>query len=536
MKDKKTFGSFIKEKRMSKNYSQKDLAELLYITESAVSKWERGVTYPDITLITELCKVLDVSEKELIQSGDDDEYRKMKRDADKLKKIKRILFWSINISYFIAILTCFIVNIAVDHRLSWFFIVLTAILVSYSFCPTITWVYTKYKKLIFLASSFVSLFLLFLTCSIYTNDYWFLIPTVGVLLLYFLIFYPILFTNQKKFLDTDKYKRLSRYFLLTYSIGILLLIILLLVVIYCYSSFNFWLGFIITTGCMIIPIIFGFLVSLNLKKGVLKVILMIFLSLIVAGLFIGFARAIYLKTTEKTKTFIIEEAFNKISIDVETEDIDIYYSNNENKMVFNETNEVSLEVKLVNDTLIICIADERKFYDQMFDFTIYKLDLFLSKDIIENIDIKCSTGDINIHDGLNVNNLKINNSTGDIEASNCDLGCLDINTSTGNIDLKNVGCQKLNIEITTGNTKLTNVLVEEDLNINGSTGNVYLNDFDAKNIYIKLSTGNVKGTILTNKFFIVSSSTGDVVVPETRYGGKCKISTSTGNIIVKYKD
>ena len=122
---------------------------------------------------------------------------------------------------------------------------------------------------------------------------------------------------------------------------------------------------------MIIPIIFGFLVSLNLKKGVLKVILMIFLSLIVAGLFIGFARAIYLKTTEKTKTFIIEEAFNKISIDVETEDIDIYYSNNENKMVFNENNEVSLEVKVVNDTLIICIADERKFYDQMFDFTIY---------------------------------------------------------------------------------------------------------------------------------------------------------------------
>ena len=536
MKDKKTFGSFIKEKRMSKNYSQKDLAELLYITESAVSKWERGVTYPDITLITELCKVLDVSEKELIQSGDDDEYRKMKHDADKLKKIKRILFWSINMIYFIAILTCFIVNIAVDHRLSWFFIVLTAILVSYSFCPTITWVYTKYKKLIFLASSFVSLFLLFLTCSIYTNDYWFLIPTVGVLLLYFLIFYPILFTNQKKFLDTDKYKRLSRYFLLTYSIGILLLIILLLVVIYCYSSFNFWLGFIITTGCMIIPIIFGFLVSLNLKKGVLKVILMIFLSLIVAGLFIGFARAIYLKTTEKTKTFIIDEAFNKISIDVETEDIDIYYSNNENKMVFNENNEVSLEVKVVNDTLIICIADERKFYDQMFDFTIYKLDLFLSKDIIENIDIKCSTGDINIHDGLNVNNLKINNSTGDIEASNCDLGCLDINTSTGNIDLKNVGCQKLDIEITTGNTKLTNVLVEEDLNINGSTGNVYLNDFDAKNIYIKLSTGNVKGTILTNKFFIVSSSTGDVVVPETRDGGKCKISTSTGNIIIKYKD
>ena len=53
MKDKKTFGSFIKQKRIEKNYSQKDLAELLFVTESAVSKWERGVTYPDITLISE---------------------------------------------------------------------------------------------------------------------------------------------------------------------------------------------------------------------------------------------------------------------------------------------------------------------------------------------------------------------------------------------------------------------------------------------------------------------------------------------------
>ena len=42
MTDKKTFGSFIKSKRTEKNYSQKALAELLCVTEGAVSKWERG--------------------------------------------------------------------------------------------------------------------------------------------------------------------------------------------------------------------------------------------------------------------------------------------------------------------------------------------------------------------------------------------------------------------------------------------------------------------------------------------------------------
>ena len=43
MTDKKTFGSFIKIRRTEKNYSQKDLAEILCVSESAISKWERGV-------------------------------------------------------------------------------------------------------------------------------------------------------------------------------------------------------------------------------------------------------------------------------------------------------------------------------------------------------------------------------------------------------------------------------------------------------------------------------------------------------------
>ena len=38
MTDKKTFGSFIKLKRIEKNYSQKDLAQMLYVTEGAVSE------------------------------------------------------------------------------------------------------------------------------------------------------------------------------------------------------------------------------------------------------------------------------------------------------------------------------------------------------------------------------------------------------------------------------------------------------------------------------------------------------------------
>ena len=77
MTDKKTFGSFIKTKRIEKNYSQKELADLLFVTEWAVSKWERGISYPDITLISDICRVLDVSEHELLTASTDTETRRL---------------------------------------------------------------------------------------------------------------------------------------------------------------------------------------------------------------------------------------------------------------------------------------------------------------------------------------------------------------------------------------------------------------------------------------------------------------------------
>ena len=87
MKDKKSFGRFIAEKRKERGLTQADVAKALYVTVTAVSKWERGVTYPDITLISDLCEILDVSERELIAEGNDAEYRRMKAEAERYRKI-----------------------------------------------------------------------------------------------------------------------------------------------------------------------------------------------------------------------------------------------------------------------------------------------------------------------------------------------------------------------------------------------------------------------------------------------------------------
>lgn len=60
-------GGFIKELRKEKEMTQKQLADLLHITDRAVSKWERGICAPDIALLEPLAESLGVSIVELIQ-------------------------------------------------------------------------------------------------------------------------------------------------------------------------------------------------------------------------------------------------------------------------------------------------------------------------------------------------------------------------------------------------------------------------------------------------------------------------------------
>ena len=49
---------------------------------------------------------------------------------------------------------------------------------------------------------------------------------------------------------------------------------------------------------------------------------------------------------------------------------------------------------------------------------------------------------------------------------------------------------------------------------------------------ITTDTGNVKGSLLSEKVFIVSTDTGKKQVPNTITGGRCEITTDTGDIII----
>lgn len=56
----KNTGKLIQELRIKAGFTQKTLAEALHITDKAISKWERGLAFPDITLLPRLSLLLDV--------------------------------------------------------------------------------------------------------------------------------------------------------------------------------------------------------------------------------------------------------------------------------------------------------------------------------------------------------------------------------------------------------------------------------------------------------------------------------------------
>lgn len=66
-------GQFIKLMRMEKQMTQQQLADKLQVTNKAVSKWERGLNFPDITILEKLADELGVSVAELLRGEKTDE-------------------------------------------------------------------------------------------------------------------------------------------------------------------------------------------------------------------------------------------------------------------------------------------------------------------------------------------------------------------------------------------------------------------------------------------------------------------------------
>lgn len=186
MENKKTFGEYICRRRKELGLTQREFADQLYVTESAVSKWERGMSYPDITLLRDICAVLDISEHELLTASEDTEKRTAEKLAAKYLRLTRTYRAVLYILFGAALLSCAIVDLAIQHTLDWFWIVLTGIMVaaSLTLAPSLADGHPaleRHKWAFSLGCAALSLELLLLFCCLYTGGDWFPLAGVGTL-------------------------------------------------------------------------------------------------------------------------------------------------------------------------------------------------------------------------------------------------------------------------------------------------------------------------------------------------------------------
>lgn len=229
MENKKTFGAYILQRRKELGMTQREFASQLYVTESAVSKWERGLSYPDITLLQNICSVLDISEYELLNGSEDTKRRSSEKLAVKYLRLTRNYRISQYIIYGLILLGCAIGNLASSHTLDWFFIVLAAVMMaaSLTLIPALTALCPKlehYKAPISIGAFTVSFELLLFICCLYSGGDWFIVAGPSVLFGLSFILLPFLLPALP--LPAYAAGRKASFYLLTEIILLLFLLLM----------------------------------------------------------------------------------------------------------------------------------------------------------------------------------------------------------------------------------------------------------------------------------------------------------------------
>ncbi len=297
----------------------------------------------------------------------------------------------------------------------------------------------------------------------------------------------------------------------------------------------------------------------------------------------------------KTNTYDITEEFTDISIKTDTAGIAFLPSDDEKcKVVCYEEAKTGHAVSVSDGVLTVSMVDERKWYDYIgMHFNFPMITVYLPKNEYSSLVIDESTGNIDIEKEFTFESIDISVSTGDVECYASAKKNVKITASTGDIYVKNISAASLNASVSTGKITVSDSTFEGDVKANvstgktvlgevkcknvisrGSTGNVSLKDVfatgefsikrstgdvefessyagkiyaetssgdvefeasDAGEIYVKTSSGDVEGSLLSNKVFIIDTSLGDIDIPRSITGGRCEITTSSGDISIKIK-
>lgn len=257
----------------------------------------------------------------------------------------------------------------------------------------------------------------------------------------------------------------------------------------------------------------------------------------------------------ETNEYTVNEEYKNISIVTDTSDIVFLPSeDSDTKVICEEQKKARHSVSVdASGALTVEINDTRKWYERIgISFTSPKITVYLPAGEYGALSMRSITGDANIPSDFSFESIAISagtgdiscfasasgemsikTTTGDIRIENANATALSLSVSTGDVKLTGISCQNLSASASTGDITLSSVVASEKLTLKTSTGSVRFSASDASAISVNTGTGDVTGTLLSEKNFITNTSTGDVDVPENTEGGRCEITTGTGDIKIQ---
>lgn len=233
-----------------------------------------------------------------------------------------------------------------------------------------------------------------------------------------------------------------------------------------------------------------------------------------------------------TKTYEISEAFRNISIRADVADITFLPAEDGKcKVVCRQTEQQRYQVAVSDGVLVVRQLNDQKWYEQIgIVAEAPSITLYLPDARYGRLTVEADTGAVEMRKNPGFESMDISATTGAIRLENAEVSDLALSASTGRVTVCDVRCKNLTAEIDTGDITLKNVIVEEVLVITADTGDIRFDGCDAGEIYGETDTGDITGTLLSEKLFLAETDTGKVRVPQTTTGGKCRVTTDTGNI------
>ena len=192
----------------------------------------------------------------------------------------------------------------------------------------------------------------------------------------------------------------------------------------------------------------------------------------------------------------------------------------------------------------LSIKENKNTFGVDIDFSIFskkqKITIKLPKSSNINIDSLNKIGDLIIKD-LNIKHLTANSKIGNVYLTNVSTLDTEIKLSTGDLKINNFKSENnsLKIKTATGNIKLNNISGINNLNIDNNTGDIDLSSSTIKNINISNKLGNITLNNLPNEStdnINLETNTGDISLFNLTANNSISLKSTTGNILAELND